>query len=143
MWRTPGSQPHGIAFAGGKVYFTAEGYMLVGRYDPVSNKIDWMLGTGQARGHMIAVTKDLKRIYTANSDSDTVSVVEPWSRPANYEKDRPDDPARIVSGKPSPDPSWMTTAILVGKQANAERKRWAQPRVPLRSFFEAGAGNRN
>src|SRR5689334_22834622 len=38
---------HGLAFAGGKLYFTAEVNKVIGRYDPSSTHIDWILGTGQ------------------------------------------------------------------------------------------------
>ena len=48
--------PHGLAFVGGKVWFTAEGAKAVATYDPVSAKIDWIMGTGQNRTHMLYVT---------------------------------------------------------------------------------------
>ena len=50
--------PHGLAFVGGKVWFTAEGAKAVATYDPVSAKIDWIMGTGQNRTHMLYVTPD-------------------------------------------------------------------------------------
>ena len=31
------SAPHDVLYAGGKLYFTAEGYKSIGRYDPVAN----------------------------------------------------------------------------------------------------------
>jgi YVTN family beta-propeller protein len=68
--------PHGLDLAGGKVYFTAEGSKVIGRYDPSSDKIDWVLGIGRNRTHMISVTKDEGRIFTANVNSDTVSILE-------------------------------------------------------------------
>ena len=46
---------HGLAFAGGKLYFTAETNKVIGRYDPATQRVDWILGTGQDRTHMIAV----------------------------------------------------------------------------------------
>src|SRR3954467_15595686 len=55
--------PHGLTFVNGKVWFTAEGSKAVGRYDPVSAKLDWSMGTGQDRTHMIYVTADGKKIY--------------------------------------------------------------------------------
>ncbi len=42
-----GSQPHDVRFAGGKLYFTAEGYKVIGRYDPRSDRVEWLLGIGQ------------------------------------------------------------------------------------------------
>ncbi len=72
--------PHGLAFAGGKLYFTAEANKVIGTYDPASGKVDWVLGTGQNRTHMIAVLEssqgqDFNQIFTTNVESATVSVV--------------------------------------------------------------------
>lgn len=71
--------PHGLAFADGKVYFTAEANKVIGRYDPASNQVDWILGTGQNVTHMIVLAKDLKTIFTSNIGSDTICVIEPGS----------------------------------------------------------------
>ena len=68
--------PHGLDFAGGKVWFTAEAASAIGSYDPATNKIDWVFGTGQLRTHMIYVLPDLKRIVTTNVSSATVSIIE-------------------------------------------------------------------
>lgn len=68
--------PHGICFAEGKVYFTAEGSKVIGRYDPSSKQIDWVLGVGQNRTHMLAVASDTKRIFTSNVNSDSISVLD-------------------------------------------------------------------
>src|ERR1700704_4247229 len=57
---------HGLAFAGGKLYFTAETNKVVGRYDPATQSVDWILGTGQDRTHMVAVSESLDRIVTSN-----------------------------------------------------------------------------
>ena len=47
--------PHGLDFKQGKVWFTAEAAKAIGSYDPASGKIDWIMGTGQDRTHMIYV----------------------------------------------------------------------------------------
>jgi YVTN family beta-propeller protein len=86
-----GSFPHGIRFVGGKVYYTAQGYETVARYDPGSNQIDWMMGTAQGRSHMLVMTKDAKRIFTANTFSDTVSVIAPWESEPNFQKNVPEN----------------------------------------------------
>src|ERR1700753_4363374 len=52
----PMNGPHGLAFAAGKVWFSAEGAKMVGRYDPATGKFDWAMGTGQNRTHMVYVT---------------------------------------------------------------------------------------
>src|ERR1017187_1223892 len=68
--------PHGLTFVGGKIWFTAEGAKAIASYDPRSAKIDWLMGTGQNRTHMIYVTSDEKQIYTTNVSSATVSILE-------------------------------------------------------------------
>jgi YVTN family beta-propeller protein len=68
--------PHGLMFAGGKVWFTAEAAKVIGSYDPATKKIDWVLGTGQNRTHMIFVFDDLKRMITSNVNSATMTIIE-------------------------------------------------------------------
>src|SRR5690349_4322934 len=59
----PVRRPHGMQESGGKVYFTAEINRLVGRYDPQSGTVDWLMGTGQTGTHMLVVTHDESRIF--------------------------------------------------------------------------------
>jgi YVTN family beta-propeller protein len=80
----PLRRPHGMFFAGGKVYFTAEVNKLIGRYDPASNQIDWLLGTGLNGTHMVLASKDLNTIFTANIGSDSILVLERGSNPLNW-----------------------------------------------------------
>jgi YVTN family beta-propeller protein len=87
--------PHGLEFVNGKVYFTAEGSKSIGRYDPATHRIDWILGLGQNRTHMLLVSKDENRIYTSNVNSDSIGIL-----------DR--DPKADASG-------WTVTTIPVGK----------------------------
>src|SRR3982751_2012263 len=49
--------PHGLTYAAGKLWFTAEGAKAIGSYDPNSSKIEWILGTGQNRTHMIYIDR--------------------------------------------------------------------------------------
>ena len=72
---------HGLAFAGGKLYFTAETNKIVGRYDPATQSVDLVLGTGQDRTHMVAVNESLDRIVTSNVSSGTISIIEQVSLP--------------------------------------------------------------
>jgi YVTN family beta-propeller protein len=67
--------PHGLFMAGGKLYFTAEGAKVVGRFDPATGTVDWVIGTGQDRTHMVIVSKDLKTVFTSNVSSATISVI--------------------------------------------------------------------
>ena len=68
--------PHGLTFVGGKTWFTAEAAKAIGRYDPATQKVDWILGTGQNRTHMIYVSEDGKLVITTNVSSGTVSIIE-------------------------------------------------------------------
>jgi YVTN family beta-propeller protein len=69
-------RPHGIVVANGKVYFTAEVNRVIARYDPATDRIDWIMGTGQSITHMLVVTPDGRRAYTANIVSDTVTQID-------------------------------------------------------------------
>jgi YVTN family beta-propeller protein len=70
------SAPHGLALAGGRVYFTAEGSKAIARYDPSTHEVDWVLGIGQNRTHMLVVSPDLDRIFTSDVNSDTVTILD-------------------------------------------------------------------
>jgi YVTN family beta-propeller protein len=72
---------HGLAFVGGKLWFTAETNKVIGSYDPATKRVDWVLGTGQNRTHMVVVSEDLKRIITSNVSSATMSFIDKVSRP--------------------------------------------------------------
>src|SRR5688572_970536 len=72
----PLMRPHGLQMIGGKLYFTAEVNRVIARYDPVANKIDWLMGTGQNGSHMVVGSGDQKRFYTANIGSDSVTAFE-------------------------------------------------------------------
>ena len=68
--------PHGLTFVDGKLWFTAEGAKVVGRYDPATRAIDLVLGTGQNRTHMIFVSNDGRRIVTSNVSSATMTILD-------------------------------------------------------------------
>ncbi len=68
--------PHGLDFVQGKVWFTAEAAKAIGSYDPATQKIDWIMGTGQNRTHMIYVYPDTRRIVTTNVNSATVTILD-------------------------------------------------------------------
>jgi YVTN family beta-propeller protein len=72
----PLRRPHGIAFADGKVYFTAEVNKLIARYNPATNQVDWLLGTGQNSTHMVLISKDNNKMFTANIGSDSITIIE-------------------------------------------------------------------
>ncbi|HTU35402.1 MAG TPA: YncE family protein [Candidatus Acidoferrum sp.] len=73
---SPLHSAHGLDFVGGKLYFTAETNKVIGRYDPATRRVDWILGTGQDRTHMVWVAPSLDRIFTSNVNSGTISIIE-------------------------------------------------------------------
>ena len=82
----PLGRPHGILFADGEAYFTAELNKLIARYDPATNKVDWLLGIGQNRTHMLVRTKYLNEFFTSNVDSDSVTAIEKSSDPSGWKE---------------------------------------------------------
>lgn len=73
---------HGLDYAGGKLYFTAETNKIVGRYDPATQHVDWVLGTGEDRTHMVVVASSLDRMFTSNVNSATISIIEQVAPPS-------------------------------------------------------------
>ncbi|PYU47844.1 MAG: hypothetical protein DMG53_07990 [Acidobacteria bacterium] len=67
---------HGLDFVGGELYFTAETSKVIGRYNPSTKEIDWVMGTGQDRTHMVWVAPSLDKIVTSNVSSATISIIE-------------------------------------------------------------------
>lgn len=72
----PLRRPHGITFSEGKVWFTAEQNRLIGRYDPASNQVDWLLGIGQLGTHMLLFSKDRSLLFTSNIGSDSITLLQ-------------------------------------------------------------------
>jgi YVTN family beta-propeller protein len=89
---SPLQRPHGLAFANGKLYFTAEANKKIGRYDPEANKIDWEFETGQNGTHMVLPSRDARMFFTSNISSNNVSAIQQ-----------------------AQDGSWKQTLIAVGK----------------------------
>jgi YVTN family beta-propeller protein len=118
----PLNGPHGLTFVAGETWFTAEGAKVIGRYDPATTKVDWVLGTGQNRTHMIYVSPDLKRIITTNVSSGTVSIIEKTLRTGGPggppPPNRPGSPGNMPPGPPpgggAPTLDWNQTVIKVG-----------------------------
>ena len=97
--------PHDITFVNGKAWFTAEGTKSIGRYDPATSKLDWSMGTGQDRTHMIFVTADGKKIYTTNMASGTVSILESTLIP----------PGRMAPLGAKPREDWTQTVVSTAR----------------------------
>jgi YVTN family beta-propeller protein len=113
--------PHGLVFAQGKVWFTAEAAKAIGSYDPVAGKIDWIMGTGQNRTHMLYVFPDAKRIVTTNVSSATVTILDKTEGRAGMPPGPPPGMAPPPGGPPSGPPpgprggDWTETLVPVGR----------------------------
>ncbi len=75
------TETHGLAFVGGELWFTAQGSKAVARYNPATGNIDWVMGTGQSRTHMIYVTPDENHVYTTNPGSGSVTFMDKVTAP--------------------------------------------------------------
>ena len=106
--------PHGLVFVDGKVWFTAEAAKAIARYDPVSHKVDWIMGTGQNRTHMIYVSPDAERIVNTNVSSGTVSIFE--QEPVRMPPPPPGmgGPPPGGPGSSRPRTDWNQTVVRVG-----------------------------
>lgn len=124
--------PHGLTFTGGKLWFTAEAAKAIGSYDPATSKVDWILGTGQNRTHMIFVSSDLSRIVTSNVSSATMTIIEKTAGggrggrggPPPGTPDRGGAPHAGVPGRDAgpggrggPQMDWNETVVPVGRGA--------------------------
>ena len=109
--------PHGLTFAHNAVWFTAEREKLIGRIDPGSESVSWLLGTGQTGTHMLWVSPDASQIVTVNVGSGTM----------NFFVRKPVGQMQSVGGPPSkaggtttlgvggaPNPDWDQTLVKVG-----------------------------
>jgi YVTN family beta-propeller protein len=120
--------PHGLTFVGGKTWFTAERAKAIARFDPATQKVDWILGTGQNRTHMIYVSPDQQHIVTTNVSSGTVSLIDleplqmpgpppgmpPGNRPPGAGQNSGPPPGGPGGPPPGPRTDWNETVVRVG-----------------------------
>ncbi len=111
---------HGLAFKGGELYFTAEANKVIGRYNPATRRVDWVLGTGQDRTHMIVVSDHLDRIITANVASGTISIIEQFTQPSGNPGPPPNSQPGSGPAPGGPPPgmprlSWRVTNVPAGR----------------------------
>jgi YVTN family beta-propeller protein len=122
--------PHGLMFANGKVWFTAEVAKVIGSIDPKTNEVDWVMGTGQNRTHMIYVIDD-KHLVTSNVASATMTFLDkskggmgPGGPPPGGPGNGPGGPPPGGPGGPAPggpmgppQDNWDLTVVPVGRGA--------------------------
>ena len=90
---------HGLDFAGGKLWFTAETNKVIGSYDAATKRVDWVLSTGQDRTHMIFLSQDQKRIITSNVSAATMTIID----------------KNTLQGPMGPQEDWEETLVSVGR----------------------------
>jgi len=116
---TPLRGPHGLDFAEGKLYFTAEVNKVIGSYDPATGKVDWILGTGQNRTHMLHVFPGAHRIVTTNVNSATFSILDhietPNTRPAGPPMGTPPPGGFHPGPILPPGGDWVPTVLPTGQ----------------------------
>ena len=109
--------PHGLDYVGARLWFTAEGAKVFGSYDPAAQKIDFVLGTGQDRTHMVRVSSDQQRMVLTNVSSGTVSIVEK-TVPSQGARGGPPGGGGGPPGRGGgPQATWQQTVIQVGRGA--------------------------
>ena len=127
--------PHGLTFVDGKVWFTAEAAKVIARYDPAIKQVDWILGTGQNRTHMLSVAPDLSLIVTANVNSATISLFEKAEVPlpgAGGPPPVPESSALTVASSSVPQSSFHETAPPPpGPPPGPPREDWSQTVIPV------------
>jgi YVTN family beta-propeller protein len=112
---------HGVDFAGGELYFTAETSKAIGRYNPSTKQIDWIMGTGQDRTHMVWVAPSLDKVVTSNVSSATISIIELLAQPSMGFGPPPGatPPPGAPQGGPPPgqgnQKAWEVTNVSVGR----------------------------
>lgn len=89
----PLKRPHGLVEINGKIIFTCEVNRAIARYDPATDKVDWIMGIGQDAAHMIVGNAEQKKLFTANIASGSVSLFD-FSTP------RTELTHIVVGGKP-------------------------------------------
>jgi len=111
--------PHGLAFVDGEVWFTAEGAKAVGRLNPAGGAVDWILGLGQNRTHMLNVRPDGGEVIAANVESGTMSIARRTAvKDDSLANLPPQALARLKKmGMPKPPEfAWVVTNVQVGRR---------------------------
>ena len=104
--------PHGLAFADGHVWFTAEREKLIGRLNVEGSAVEWLLGTGQTGTHMLWVAQDGTQIVTVNVGSGTLNL---------YQRKVP-GPMQDAGGPPSK--AGATTTLGKGGPITPDWDQW-------------------
>ena len=114
----PGGAPRSAwtGLRGWRTHFTAETSKVIGGYNPSTKEIDWVMGTGQDRTHMVWVAPSLDKIVTSNVRSATISIIELVLQP-NRGFGPPSGGTRPAGPPPGSgnQKSWEVTNVPVGR----------------------------
>ncbi len=116
------ARPHCAAFGpDGMLYVTTELIDSITVVDPKTLRVTAAIPTGQHESHMMAITRDGKRAYTANVHSGTVSAIDlvskkviaviPISRVAQRIALTPDDRFAFTADQTSPRLAVIDTSV--------------------------------
>ncbi|MEO0650548.1 MAG: PDZ domain-containing protein [Planctomycetota bacterium] len=72
----PFERPHGVVEHRGALWFTAETARAVARFDPLTGRVDRVVGHGGAGGHMVALDPGHERGFVANVASASLSILD-------------------------------------------------------------------
>ena len=102
-------RPHGIAVGqSGTIYLTAETAESVLLIDPQQRQITATIPTGSKTSHMLAITRDEKKIYVSNVQSRTVSALDVRNRKLAETVETGAQNQRMTL---SPDERWFVTSL--------------------------------
>ncbi len=111
---SPFRGPHGIVFVADHVWFTAEVNKAIARLNPATGTVDWVLGTGQDRTHLIYVFPDEHRIVATNISAGTVSIIDKGAPPLVAPPVMPPIRAGEIPRLPVLKEEWLSRVVKVG-----------------------------
>jgi YVTN family beta-propeller protein len=110
--------PHGIGVFDRYFYFTSEFTRCIGRYDIFTKEIDFVRGVGSLGLHMLVVSPDGRKVYTANIvDASVARIPIPPPGPIPPEQDR----IKFIQTAPATEGIGITpdgAEVWVGSNAN-------------------------
>jgi YVTN family beta-propeller protein len=80
------ARPHGLTIANGQLYLTSEKTRKVARLDAAAQRVEWTFATDQDGTHMVLASKDGRRLFATNMQSNSVAVLEHRASGAEWTK---------------------------------------------------------
>ncbi|WP_339868148.1 YncE family protein [uncultured Algoriphagus sp.] len=134
--------PHAITFAGTHLYIGHEIQRLITRYDPETKKFDEVIGL-PGGSHMLLITPDEQRIFTASSNGSLIAIIDRVSNERGQKKllftTFPGD-TRMEGMALSPDGKEFWTLNMNAKQLSIINM--PEKKLVCTISFEGGLNNR-